>query len=267
MSGEPMNKRKLRTVFIGAGNVASSLVPAMAKLPEIIPVALASRTLAHSREIISATGISDMEAVDISAIPEDCDLYLSMLSDDALIDTVADFPADGALWVHTSGSLPADIFSPLTNDYGVLYPMQTFSKGKKLDMASVPFFIEGANDGVTQLLWNIAGQLSCNVRKADSAMRRRMHIAAVFACNFTNYMWAIADRLLHADGMDITIMKPLVEETLHKVMSAIGPEAGQTGPARRGDSRIINSHISELSGDERDIYRILSDNIMNHYNQ
>lgn len=261
-----MDKSELRTVFIGAGNVASSLVPAVANLPEIIPVALASRTLPHSREIISSSGISGMEAVDISAIPTDCDLYLSMLSDDALLDVVADFPANGAIWVHTSGSLPAEILSPLTDDFGVLYPMQTFSKGKKLDMATVPFFVEGANDRVLQWLKRIAGKLSCNVREADSSMRRRMHIAAVFACNFTNHMWAIADRLLRSDGMDITVMRPLVEETLNKAMSDIGPEAGQTGPARRGDHRITDSHISELSGAEKEIYRTLSENIMNHYN-
>ncbi len=259
-----MHDNKLRTVFIGTGNVAYTLIPALASLSCIEPVAIACRNSRHAREIIDAADIRKVAICNLSDIPSNADLYISMLSDDALISYIHEFPVNNAIWLHTSGSLSADILKPLTDHLGVLYPLQTFSKGRKIDIRTVPFFIEASDKMTGDILTEISRQLSCNVRNADSKARRHMHIAAVFACNFTNSLWTIADEQLSADGIDISFLRPLIEETLEKAMT-IGPEAGQTGPARRGDRRVMDSHIEMLTGMNREIYRLLSENIMKKY--
>jgi len=260
-----MHDKKLRTVFIGTGNVAYTLIPALASLSCIEPVAVACRNSGHARAIIDAADIRNVAICNLSDMPVNADLYISMLSDDALLSYIHGFPANNAIWLHTSGSLSADILSPLTDRFGVLYPLQTFSKGREIDIRTVPFFIEASDKMTEDILTGISSQLSCNVRNADSGARRRMHIAAVFACNFTNSLWTIADELLRTDGIDMSFLYPLIKETLEKAVT-IGPEAGQTGPARRGDRRIMDSHIEMLTGMNREIYRLLSENIMKKYN-
>jgi len=142
----------------------------------------------------------------------------------------------------------------------VFYPLQTFSRNVKVDMTLVPIFIEGNTPDVTLRIKAMADAISRSVHYADGDLRRRMHIAAVFACNFTNYMFTVADDLLRADGLSLEVLHPLILETMRKAMEG-SPAAGQTGPAVRGDSAVVERHASMLPADLADIYMRLSDAI------
>ena len=168
------------------------------------------------------------------------------------------------LWLHTSGSVDMKVFDGVVDSYGVLYPMQTFSKDADVDMTEVPFFIEGCNGDVTRAIRELASSLSHKVLEVSSANRVKLHIAAVFACNFTNYMWAQSADILESIGADFSVMHPLIKATLDKTLT-MSPHDGQTGPARRGDVDIIKKHLSMLSGVKHKLYETLSTDIMNEY--
>lgn len=144
--------------------------------------------------------------------------------------------------------------------------MQTFTRGVATDLSDAPIFIDAASPELADLLTRIALTVSANVRPADSAARRRLHCAAVFACNFTNHLWDIADGIARRAGSSIADFMPLIDETLRKA-KAIGPHAGQTGPARRGAEGVMELHRLMLSPADAEIYRLLSQSIAKAYEQ
>ena len=202
----------------------------------------------------------------LNKLPHDADIYISMLKDDALMQLAPEIVALNrkALFVHTAGSLPLSLWKDAgAEKYGVLYPMQTFSKGKRGDIQNVPLFVEGSSEQVLQEIMHMAKSLSQKVKELDSESRKRLHIAAVFACNFTNRMYAISNVLLEESGVDFKVMLPLIEETAEKV-ATLPPSQAQTGPAIRGDVRVMDSHLESLKShpDFAEIYKLMSDNIL-----
>lgn len=248
-----------RIVFIGAGNVATHLAPAMERAGIGRVVQVWSRTI-DSAEPLCNRLESATPTAHVGDIIADADLYVVSLVDHAVNALIPSLPANDALWVHTSGSVDMRVFAPLTSRYGVLYPLQTFSREVDVDMVHVPVFIEASTDAVAKELRDIATRLSQTVHYADGALRARMHIAAVFACNFSNYMFTIADDLLRRDGLDLSVLYPLLEETVRKALKG-SPAAGQTGPAVRGDSDVVERHASALPPELASIYLSLSDAI------
>ncbi|MCM1295323.1 MAG: F420-dependent NADP oxidoreductase [Muribaculaceae bacterium] len=253
-----------KIVFIGSGNVATHLAPAIEQSGAGEIVQVYSRNIENAQALASKLKFS--EAIDdFYNMYEDADIYILSIKDDCIADVINNAKSNEALWLHTSGSVGMEILSSVTKRYGVFYPMQTFSKYTYLDMADVPLFIEGVDSGVEREIRTLAEKVFKTVIHADSELRRKMHIAAVFCCNFTNYMWVIADKLLHKEGLSIEVMKPLIEETIRKAL-ANSPENGQTGPAVRGDIKIMEKHEAMLSEHERMIYRLLSESIFSHFN-
>ena len=256
-----------RIVSLGAGNVATHLTAALegAGVGEVVQVY--SHTEASARAL--ASRLWEAEPVtDLGRVVPDADIYLVSLADHAAADVLARLRPNNALWLHTSGSLPLDILRPMSRKCGVFYPLQTFSKAVKPDMAKIPLFIEGSTPGVEAEIREMGEKVFSRVVRADSELRRRMHVAAVFACNFTNYLWAVADDLLRAEGLDLSVLHPLLEETLRKAETLPGgPAAGQTGPAVRGDVRVMDAHASSLSPELADIYRRLSGAIYDRYHK
>ena len=154
---------------------------------------------------------------------------------------------------------------PLTDNYGVFYPLQTFSKGVDVNLAEVPVFVEGSNDMTLSVAERLGRAISPKVHHADDDTRCKMHAAAVFACNFTNHLWAIADDILCREaGVDLSVLHPLLKETLRKAMLG-RPSDGQTGPAVRGDRGVMDKHAGLLADDEARLYRELSEHIMDYY--
>lgn len=253
-------------VFIGAGNVATHLAPAMERAGIGCVVQVYSRAMrsaqALASRLYSATAVCEAEAVNGRA-----DVYVVSLADHAVGGIVERLPHNNALWIHTSGSLPIGALSRLTDRVGVLYPLQTFSKNVYVDMSHVPLFVEGCTPEVAAMVREMAERLSTTVRYANGDLRRRMHIAAVFACNFTNHMFTVADDLLRKDGLSLEVLHPLLNETVRKALEGC-PADGQTGPAVRGDMSIVEKHASMLPDDIAAMYRMISMSIYNrHHNE
>lgn len=252
-------------VVIGSGNVATHLATALAPYVEILQIF--SRDILHARELADRISSSCVATNDVTAISPDADLYLMSVADDCIASLLQQIQClNNGIWVHTSGSVGVDVFAELRGHFGVFYPLQTFSKHKAVEMKSVPFFIEGSSSSVENSLLDLAGKISNNVRLLNSEGRRRLHVAAVFACNFVNYMWVVADRQLRLCGTDIHALDPLLKETMEKI-AALSPAEAQTGPARRGDKHIIDSHIKMLSGDDAQLYELLSNQIYKTYHE
>ncbi len=143
--------------------------------------------------------------------------------------------------------------------------MQTFSRGVEVDLSVVPVFIQGSDVRSLDVARRLGESISGKVYEADGPMRAKLHAAAVYACNFTNHLWAIADDILRREtGTDLGVLRPLLEETMRKALT-MRPADGQTGPARRGDRGVIEKHKSLLTQDEAQLYETLSQHIMDYY--
>lgn len=258
-----MNKRLARITIIGSGNVATHLACGFKGAAEIVQIF--SRTLKNAEKLAKKSGGKAID--DISRLT-DADVYIIAVKDDAIVPMLSAVPdsCKGALWLHTSGSVGKEVFSGFNSRHGVFYPLQTFSAEVALDLKNVPFFIEGSSTETSNEIAALAKLLSPNVYEADSPLRMRMHIAAVFASNFSNYMYTLANGILERNGLPFSVLTPLIEECVRKI-EKVFPEKAQTGPAVRGDRSIIEKHIKLLEGEEKEIYQILSEAILKRYNR
>ena len=248
-----------RVVIIGSGNVATSLAHGLAARCEVAQIY--SRQLPHAQALAQAVGC-DNATDDLAHLLPDADAYIIAVRDDVIADVIAATPDNGALWVHTSGSKPMDLFTGHRSRYGVLYPMQSFSRQVVTPLDEVHFFIEACDDSTLDDVRSLGALLSRNVAQANSDQRRQLHVAAVFSCNFANHLWTLADEVLTAAGLPFDAMKPLIRTTVEK-LDRLTPAQSQTGPAVRHDTQVIDSHLAMLDGDKRDIYRLLTDSIIN----
>lgn len=242
--------------------MAWHLAPALAAAGDVVEVC--SRQLPHAIALRDALVPEAIASDDVSGVTDNADFYIIAVADDHVSAVAKSLPAVKGIVAHTSGSVPLEALTPHKHR-GVFYPLQTFSKDSEIDISEVPFLIEGSDNETTEKLCSLASGLSRTVVKANSELRRRIHVAAVFACNFPNFLWAEASGLLREEGLDLSLMRPLLHATLDKAL-ALGPENAQTGPARRGDRHVIDSHIASLPPDLAEIYQLLSNHISKKYN-
>ena len=248
----------MKIVFIGAGNLATRLSLAMQRVGMQIGQVY-SHTEASARQL--ATRLGCPWTNDFSALQEDGDLYVFSLKDTVLSDVISKVKPNNGMWVHTAGSMPMSVFEGYAQRFGVLYPLQTFSKGRNVNFDVIPIFLEANTDKNADYLKNIASALSENVRFMSSEKRRSLHLAAVFACNFTNHIYTLAYKLLENESIPADVLLPLIDETVSKIHS-MPPAAAQTGPAIRYDENVINKHLAMLDDpDMQAIYRLLSQSI------
>lgn len=252
-------------VFIGAGNLAVNLAKALYhKGFRIEQVYSRTEESAHAlAEVVEAGYTTDLQEVS-----KEAQLYIVSLKDAAFVNLLPQI-AEGkqkALLVHTAGSIPMSIWEEYAERYGVFYPMQTFSKQREVNFQEVPFFIEAKNAEDAELLKAIAATLSEKVYEATSEQRKSLHLAAVFACNFTNHMYDLAAELLEKYNLPFDVMLPLIDETARKVHGLV-PHAAQTGPAVRYDENVINNHLAMLADTPalQEIYKLMSKSIHEHH--
>ena len=234
-------KDRLRIAVLGKGNVGSHLAKALEAKADVT--------------LISSRGDIDL--------PEDTNVCLISVKDDAIAEVVSKLNGFRGVVAHTSGSVPMSVLEPAGCSHGVFYPLQTFSKGVALDYASIPIFIEASDEHAQRALEGVADTMGAGWHPADSTRRRKLHLASVFACNFTNRLYAISDKLLEEEGTGIGVLMPLIGETVRKLGETLDPEASQTGPASRGDSEVVRRHLDMLSSSPQaaEIYRLLSADI------
>lgn len=249
-----------KVVVIGTGKVASHLTKAIVTAGHEV-VQVVGRSEQSINRMFAEMGMTLPYTTQKSEVTPCADLYICSVKDDAITEAIQgiNIPQD-ALLVHTSGSTDAAVLAPLAAHYGVLYPMQTFSYGKEVDFSKVALYIEANNDNHLNKLTLFAQTLSPNVKQVDSAMRTKVHLAAVFACNFTNHLYALAADILQEANLPFSDLLPLVNETTQKVHT-LSPRMAQTGPAIRHDQQIINKHLDQLNGKAKVLYQLLTESI------
>jgi predicted short-subunit dehydrogenase-like oxidoreductase (DUF2520 family) len=256
------NSNEIRSVvMVGAGNLAWHLGHNLQKSGlQIIQVV--NRNPAAGKQLAAELGAAYCDWSD--SMRTDADLYMLAVSDDAIGSALDNrgFIGNG-LVVHVAGSVPMDIFYGRAANYGVLYPLQTFTKGVPTDFGNIPIFIEANTIEALTRLEITAGKLSQHVHRVDSDTRIHLHLTAVIASNFSNHLLSIAHKLLLEKGLSFDLLKPLIRETISKAM-IMSPMQAQTGPAVRGNMVVIDKHLELLKPhpEIREIYRLISEHIM-----
>lgn len=247
----------MRLVLLGSGNVATHLARGLRSCCDIVQIY--SRTLSHAERLAREVGCR-LATDDLKMLVRDADVYVVSVIDDALADVLSQVPDNGALWLHTSGTMPLTALSVCRTRCGVLYPMQSFSRTIDVDWKQVHAFVEGNTPESMEQAAELARMLTPYVTPCDSHQRAVLHVAAVFSCNFANHLWAVADELLQENGLSFDAMMPLIENTVAKLRQ-LSPRESQTGPAVRGDQEVMNKHLEMLQGKPREIYGLLSSSI------
>lgn len=257
--------KPLSVSFIGAGNIAWHLAPALDNTGYAVRE-ISSRKEKHayqlSERLYQSSAITELDfSASISKI------FILAVPDDVISEVGKELvlPPDSIL-VHTSGSQPLSLLSGLAPHTGVFYPLQTFTKGRKVDFQEIPIFIESEDAATEKVLVAMAKSLSKKVVRISSEERKALHVAAVFASNFTNHMLTMAKEIMVRSNLDFDYLKPLVAETINKGLS-LGPENSQTGPAKRGDLEILDKHMEFLTHDAAvaEIYKLMSQHIIDSY--
>ena len=248
-------------VFIGAGNLATNLAKELYykgfRIAQIY-----SRTV-EAAQVLAQT-VEAEYSTDLSTVINNARLYIVSLKDTAFVELLPEIilGKEKGLWVHTAGSIPMNVWEGQIERYGVFYPMQTFSKQRKVDFSDIPIFVESNSAEDTRFLKDIAAVLSERVYEATSEQRKSLHLAAVFTCNFTNHMYTLAADLLEKYELPFEVMLPLIDETARKVHE-LNPHLAQTGPAIRYDKNVINNHLQMLVDEPQiqELYRLISESI------
>lgn len=249
----------MNIAIIGAGNVATHIAKAIHNTGHNI-VQVYSRTVTSALQLARAIGCAYVTKPE--RITTEVDLYIISVSDSALKETIETINFGSKLVVHTAGSIPMSVFENQAKNFGVFYPLQTFSKFRDLDIRTVPFCLEASSAENLAILEKMASSLSNDVRIVDSEKRQQLHLSAVFACNFTNHMYTMAEELLSKSDIDFDILHPLILETALKAQNS-SPKLVQTGPAARNDMNIIEKHIKMLPTQElKKTYTSMSESII-----
>ena len=258
----------MKIVFLGSGNLATHLSLALKAAGEDI-LQIFSRTQEHAQAL--ANKLNCASCVSISDIRTDADVYIFSVKDDALPSLISQLcqhltpNTHHPILLHTAGSVPMSVFPSNTQHpsprYGVLYPMQTFSKDRSVNFREIPCFVEASDSNTLEEIKTLASKVSDHVVEMPSEKRRKLHLAAVFACNMVNHCYRLAEKVLEEEGIDFSLYLPLIQETANKVKE-LSPRKAQTGPMVRYDKNIMDAQISLINDERtRQIYRLMADSI------
>ncbi|QGY45949.1 DUF2520 domain-containing protein [Maribellus comscasis] len=253
----------LNFCFLGAGNLATHLSKSLKEKGfNIIQV--------YSKTNKSAKTLADVLNSDYTTSPAkitiNADVYFVALKDAVFDEVLSKINLENKLVVHCSGSLPVSVLSAYSDKTGVFYPLQTFSKQRDVDFHKIPVFVEANSEEIQNKLIQIAEKISDSVTVLESAKRKYLHIAAVFACNFVNHFYTISAEILKTKDIPFEVLQPLILETALKVQE-IEPEKAQTGPAVRFDENIISDHLNEIKDlkNYAELYNSISKSIFEHH--
>jgi len=255
----------LNFCFIGAGNLAVQLSKAFQSKGFGISQ-IYSRTEQSAKYL--AEKLSTKYTTSATEIDKTADIYFVAIKDSAIDEVLKQIHFNNKLLVHCSGSLPLSAMEKYSENFGVFYPLQTFSRVHDINFSEIPVFVEANSKKNEKILIEIASQISGSVHVLDSDKRKTLHISAVFACNFVNYFYTIAADILKSKEIPFDVLKPLILETTKKIQEIV-PEEAQTGPAIRFDKKIIDEHLKELetSPEYQQLYMSISKSIFDRYNK
>lgn len=251
--------------MIGAGNLAWHLAKAFkAKNHKIVNIY--SNSLDSAEKLAQMAG--SIAVPEIQMIDNNADLYIIAVSDKAIGLVLESGFFNNKKVVHTAGSISMEVFGEKIKHAGVFYPLQTFSRLRNIEFSEIPVLIEANNSWFENYLVEIAKNISNKVLKINSEQRMKIHLAAVFANNFVNYMLSLSKKFCIENNLDFGLLYPLISETALKAIE-FGPEISQTGPARRNDIESIERHLELLSSrpELHEIYKVISKHICLAYKE
>ncbi len=261
-----MRNEAFNISFIGAGNVAHHLAPTLENVGHSVKEVYSKSGNSAKKLLTHLYDASLKENLDFSGSISN--VFIISVPDDQIPQVIDEILLpEQSLLLHTSGALGlASIPNGIAALTGVLYPLQTFSVSRKIDMEAVPFLIESNQKEGLVIIEKLLKGVSRHIHKINSEQRAKLHIAAVFACNFTNYMMSASQDILKEAKLDFNLLGPLVAETIEKSLS-LGPQHAQTGPAKRGDLQTLDKHLEMLAKHPAyaEIYKIISQQILDKY--
>lgn len=249
----------MNIVLIGAGNVGQQLALALKKAGHRI-VQVHGKGMHRARSLARELGSNHLK--DIRELDTSADIILLAVPDDAIPAILKSIPATKQLIVHTAGNVPLSVFGRKFPNAGVFYPLQSFSADRPLRMRHIPILIEARTPQLRRKLNLLGKSISEEVVAVSSEQRQWLHLAAVISNNFTNHLLYLSSSLLQRHRLPFRLLYPLIRETTEKAI-ALHPLAAQTGPARRGDRKTMQKHLSLLASDPRlrSLYRLMSNGI------
>lgn len=230
--------------LIGSGSAATSLGVALQAAGDRI-LEVWSPTEAHARQLAEHLGCGCV--ADTAALSKDADIYLLAVRDDAIAETAAKLQIYDKILAHTSGIKSKNLLQKGSSNFGVFYPFVSMTKEAIPDFRSAMLMVEGNNEATVDALQAMAARISDNVRVVEETQRQSLHLAAVFANNFTNHLYAIAENILEEKGMHFDDIRPLIAAHYTNLMK-LSPSVLQTGPAMRDDFSTMEKHLKLLKG-------------------
>lgn len=196
-------------------------------------------------------------------IPEKTELIIICVPDDEIKNIAKKIKKTAV--IHTAGCSDIALLKNCSNNHGVVWPIQTFLDNKKANLKNVPICIEANNTIFEEKLKSLFSNISNNIMSINLKQRQLIHLSAVFSCNFSNYLYSIAEEILSKDNLDFSLLKPLILETTNNAFK-FRPKNNQTGPAKRKDLGTIKKHLDLLSLNEKKeylkIYNLITNNII-----
>ncbi|MDT0607341.1 Rossmann-like and DUF2520 domain-containing protein [Croceitalea rosinachiae] len=248
----------LSFVLIGTGNVATHLFNAFLNVDEVA----IKQVFGRNRETLKYFSEHCSITTNIDAIVN-ADIYLIAVTDDEIASVSEIVSRKPGIVAHTSGSI--SMASIRSKRKGVFYPLQSFTKNKEIDFTKIPICIEASDEKGLSTLNTFANFLTESVNEISSEKRKKLHLAAVFANNFSNHLFQIAQELCETESLPFELIQPLILETVDK-LSVLNPKKAQTGPARRNDVLTMQQHLDELNNPiHKKIYQLLSQSIKETY--
>jgi predicted short-subunit dehydrogenase-like oxidoreductase (DUF2520 family) len=252
--------KQLNIIMIGSGNLATQLSNEIYKKGHQI-IQIYSRNIRHAEKLASKFNCDSID--DLKHLKNNADLYIIALSDKAIDQVIGQVNFEDKNIVHTAGSIELSVFNAEIKNYGVFYPLQTFTKNKELDFSNIPICIEANNEQFKLFLNKFGQQISKKVWNIDSETRKTLHLTGVLANNFVNHLYHHAEDLLKEKGIKFEILHELIKETVLKAID-LGPAKAQTGPAIRNDIETQKKHLDLLSSKPnlKQIYKLFSEDIL-----
>lgn len=252
----------MRIAIIGTGNVAYHFAKRLTEFGHP-PVIIASRTFEKGQIFTRSLNLQTEIITDGCFLNKKLDFVMIAVPDREIQNVIEQYVFDeDSVLLHASGAQPMAMLKGKTSHFGVLYPFQTFSKAKSVDFDEIPILIEGNSSETEEKILKLATLLGPKIHRINSEQRLKVHLAAVFASNFTNYMFYVAENILQDSGIMLSDFKHLMEETVEKAIE-ISPKEAQTGPAIRGDEEVLQKHQALLANAEdlKELYQLISNQI------
>lgn len=254
----------MKVIIIGTGNVATVLGKKILEAGhEIIQVA--GRHAEKTNLLASQLGckpVYTFQNINLSA-----NIYIIAVSDSSIPAVAAQLQLNDKIIVHTAAAVSKNILAASSKNFGVLYPLQTLTKEMPY-LPPVPVLVDGNNEATKKVLIKFSSGWAENVRFADDEERIKLHVAAVFVNNFTNFIFTVIEKYCKKEQLTFNLLYPLIEETIAKLKIS-HPSALQTGPAVREDFSTIAKHNQILTNypELKNFYNLFTDSIVSFYNK